>query len=121
MSQVFKNVFVNAKESTEDGGAIQIYAENISSLIDECIVDETLTDSRYVKIVISDQGKGIPDRIIRNIFDPYFSTKERGAQKGMGLGLKVAFSIVKQHGGYLVLKSKENIGTSVFIYLPATA
>jgi two-component system cell cycle sensor histidine kinase/response regulator CckA len=121
MNQVFKNVLINAKESTEDGGAIQIYAENISSLIDESIVAETLTDSQFVKIVISDQGEGIPDQIMPNIFDPYFTTKERGAQKGMGLGLTVALSIVQQHDGHMVVKSAEKNGTSVFIYLPAVA
>jgi two-component system cell cycle sensor histidine kinase/response regulator CckA len=121
MNQVFKNVLINAKESTEDDGAIQIYAENISSLIDESIVAETLTDSQFVKIVISDQGEGIPDQIMPNIFDPYFTTKERGAQKGMGLGLTVALSIVQQHDGHMVVKSAEKNGTSVFIYLPAVA
>ena len=118
MSQVFKNVLLNAKESMKEGGTVQIRAENISSLIDEDIVAETKADRRFVKIDITDQGTGISDQIMYNIFDPYFSTKDRGAQKGMGLGLTVASSIIKQHNGHMVIKSEENVGTSVYIYLP---
>ncbi len=121
MSQVFNNVLLNARESMKEVGVIQIRAENILSLIDEAIVGETLADRQFVKIEITDQGEGIPDKIMRNIFDPYFSTKERGAQKGMGLGLTVALSIVKQHDGHIVIKSEDTVGTSVYIYLPAAA
>ncbi len=121
MNQVFKNVLSNAKESMADGGAIQIHAENISSLIDESIGAATVTDRPFVKIVISDQGEGIPPQIVQNIFDPYFSTKERGAQKGMGLGLTVALSIVQQHDGHMVVTSEEKVGTSVCLYLPVAA
>ncbi len=118
--QVFRNVLLNARESMKNRKTIRICVENISSLIDEPIVDKPLTDSKFIKIVISDQGDGIPQQIIHNIFDPYFSTKERGAQTGMGLGLTVALSIVKQHDGHLVVNSEENVGTSVCIYLPVT-
>jgi PAS domain S-box-containing protein len=121
MIQVINNVLINAKESMKLGGKVKISAENISSLADESIVAETLFAKEFVKIVITDQGEGIPSQIMQNIFDPYFSTKERGAQKGMGLGLTVALSIVKQHDGYIVIKSEKNGGTSVYIYLPAVA
>jgi PAS domain S-box-containing protein len=119
MSPVFKNVLLNAKESMDGGGIIRIRIENISSLSDEAIVAETSTGTQFVKIVITDQGNGMPDSISQNIFDPYFSTKKRGAQKGMGLGLTVALSIVQQHNGQIVIKSEINVGTSVYIYLPA--
>jgi hypothetical protein len=52
--------------------------------------------------------------------DPYFSTKARGAQKGMGLGLSTVFSIVKKHNGFMFLESEKSAGTTVSIYLPAS-
>ena len=121
MGQVFKNVLLNAKESMEEGGVIQIRSENISSLKDEAIDTKSIAGKQFVKIVVTDQGKGISNQIMQNIFDPYFSTKERGAQKGMGLGLTVALSIVQRHDGHMVVKSGEKVGTSVCIYLPAAA
>jgi len=121
MGQVFKNVLLNAKESMEEGGVIQIRSENISSLKDEAIDTKSIAGKQFVKIVVTDQGKGISNQIMQNIFDPYFSTKERGPQKGMGLGLTVALSIVQRHDGHMVVKSGEKVGTSVCIYLPAAA
>ena len=121
IAQVFMNVLLNAKEAMPGGGNIQISAENIASINNENIVGDVAADSDFVKITITDQGKGIADHVMQNIFDPYFSTKERGVQKGMGLGLTVALSIVKQHDGYIVINSKENVGTSVHIYLPVAA
>ncbi|MCI5146884.1 MAG: PAS domain-containing sensor histidine kinase, partial [Candidatus Electrothrix sp. AR3] len=107
MSQVFKNMLLNAKEAMDERGTIKIRLENISSLLDEDILAAPITDKQFVKIVITDQGIGMSDMIKQNIFDPYFSTKQRGIQKGMGLGLTVAFSIIKEHEGYLVIKSKK--------------
>ena len=76
--------------------------------------------SPYVKISIEDQGPGIPEKDLINIFDPYFSTKEMGTQKGMGLGLAVSDSIVKKHDGLITVESKLGTGTTFSIYLPAS-
>ena len=80
----------------------------------------TLKNGKYVKISIEDQGPGIPDEDREKIFDPYFSTKEMGTQKGMGLGLAVSDSIVKQHDGLITVKSELGTGTILSIYLPAS-
>jgi len=93
MSQVFKNVLLNSKESMEKGGVVQVRAENVSPPIEKTILAETSEDSKFIKITITDQGKGIPAHVVENIFDPYFSTKDRGAQKGMGLGLTLHFQL----------------------------
>lgn len=119
IDKVFTNILVNAKESMQGGGRLDISAENISSLANEPLVTQVATDSKFVKIVISDTGTGIADNIRHNIFNPYFSTKERGADKGIGIGLSVALSIVERHEGHIVVDSAENVGTSVCIYLPA--
>ena len=72
-----------------------------------------------LKISIKDQGKGIPEEHLGRIFDPYFSTKERGVQKGMGMGLTTAYAVVEKHGGHIVVNSTTGVGTTVTIYLPA--
>jgi CheY-like chemotaxis protein len=70
-------------------------------------------------MTIADSGAGIPPDLLPRVFDPYFSTKQRGGQRGMGLGLTVARSIVEQHGGTLALASTVGVGTTVTLTLPA--
>ena len=69
----------------------------------------------YVEISIKDSGIGIPEKYIHRLFDPYFTTKE----KGSGLGLATSYSIIKNHGGLIDVKSKLGKGSTFFVYLPA--
>jgi len=117
MKQAIHNIAVNAQEAMSGKGAIQIYGENV--LIGETD-NLTLKNGKYVKITITDQGIGIPEENLTKIFDPYFSTKEMGADKGMGLGLSICHSIVEKHGGLITVESELGIGTVFFIYLPAS-
>ena len=71
-----------------------------------------------MKISIRDQGVGISEEDMSKIFDPYFSTKEMGVQKGMGLGLATASAIVRKHDGDMEINSQTGVGTTVDIYLP---
>lgn len=73
---------------------------------------------QYVYICVQDQGRGITKSDLGKIFDPYFSTKEMGAQKGMGLGLTVSHSIIKKHDGYIFVDSELGKGTKVSLFLP---
>jgi signal transduction histidine kinase len=68
----------------------------------------------FVKIVISDQGRGIPPHIVQKIFDPFFTTKP----KGIGLGLSITYQIIKQHGGTIKVESEWEKGASFVISLP---
>ena len=122
ISNIFKILLQNAKDAVEgrQNQEIQISAKNVSAVSKEKIASDVDIDKRFIHICISDKGRGISEDLMQKIFDPYFSTKDRGAQKGMGLGLAVAHSIIKQHDGFLVINSKEGVGTSVHIYLPAT-
>jgi hypothetical protein len=65
---------------------------------------------------IMDHGTGIPREHLSKIFDPYFTTKK----KGSGLGLSTSYSIVRSHGGHLMVESDMGIGTTFMIYLPAS-
>jgi signal transduction histidine kinase len=79
-----------------------------------------MKEGKYVKLSIKDQGVGIAEDNLERVFDPYFSTKERGSQKGMGLGLTVAYSIFKKRGGHVSLESERGVGTVLHLYIPVS-
>lgn len=114
--QALQNVFVNAKEAMPNGGTICLEANNVKVLEeDPAAKTQNLKLGNYVKITIHDEGVGISDKDFSSIFDPFFSTKEQGS----GLGLMTAHSIIKKHKGAILVESKEGVGTTVFVYLPA--
>jgi PAS domain S-box-containing protein len=113
ISQVLQNLILNAKQSMPDGGIIEIKAENITVDIESGI---PLTPGEYIKISISDTGKGIPENVQGKIFDPFFTTRS----EGNGLGLSSAYYIIKKHRGYITFESKEGEGTTFHVYLPAS-
>ena len=121
LNQVFQNLLLNALEAIEAGpGSIQ---GRISVRADNDIINPKnqfhLKPGNYVKVSIEDNGIGISAAIMEKLFDPYFSTKDRGIQKGMGLGLTLCYWIIKRHEGHIHLESEQGKGTSVIIYLPA--
>ena len=114
--QVIYNVTSNAQEAMAGKGTIRVSCKNVDMGVKDV---PTLKNGRHVKISIKDQGIGIPQESLAKIFDPYFSTKEMGAQKGVGLGLAIADSIIKKHDGVITVESQLGSGTTVSIYLPA--
>lgn len=118
MREVINNLIVNAKEGMPEGGEIEVSTQNVT-------MDEQnnmlLKPGKYIKISIKDTGTGISEKNLKKVFDPYFSTKEMGSQKGTGLGLAVAYSILKHHDGMIAVESKLGSGTTFNIYLPAAA
>ena len=116
IKRALTNILVNAKEAMNGKGKLIVTAENINLENDQL---PPLEAGKWVKITITDTGCGIPEKHIDKIFDPYFSTKERATKKGMGLGLTIAYSIIKSHGGKIFVNSEEGKGTEVEIYLPA--
>ncbi len=115
MSQVIQNLIINARQAMSAGGQIRIKSSNISTPEAE-IFPVLDPESKYIKTTISDDGPGIPADIIKQIFDPYFSTKE----KGSGLGLAISHSIISKHGGFIKAGSNSEGGTTFTIYLPVT-
>ncbi len=101
LNQVFMNLLVNAAQAIEKNGEIKII---------------TRSNKDHVNIVISDNGPGIPKENISKIFDPFFTTKEIG--KGTGLGLNVAYNIIKKHRGTIKVDSETGRGTTFMITLP---
>jgi PAS domain S-box-containing protein len=119
MGAVIRNVVKNAVEAMPDGGTLKIKAENLRAEDAKQGSGLILQPGVFVHISIQDQGNGIPEEHMDKIFDPYFSSKEMGVQKGMGLGLATAYAIIKQHGGHIQIDSPLGAGTTVNIYLPA--
>ena len=107
---------MNAKEAMPSGGLLKIQVRNLESIAKENV---PLAEGKYVKITFADNGAGISPENLSKIFDPYFTTKEMGSQKGMGLSLTVSQSIIKKHNGIITAESKAGEGTMFHMYLPA--
>jgi PAS domain S-box-containing protein len=108
MHQVFLNLFLNAIQAMPTGGELKIEANPILSTSAEGF------KQNFIKVVISDTGRGIPPHIVHKIFDPFFTTKP----KGVGLGLSITYQIIKKHGGTIKVESQWEKGTSFIINLP---
>jgi CheY-like chemotaxis protein len=116
IGQVLRNLVLNAREAMPHGGVVAIRAENVVLSDYE---QPSLPRGDYVRVSITDHGAGIADDVLPKIFDPYFSTKQRGHQKGMGLGLTICHSVILKHAGAIAVESKVGVGTTFHIYLPA--
>ena len=112
ISQVLHNLIMNADEAMPEGGVIKVEAQNEVQPEDTA----TLGQGKYIRISIEDQGVGISQKFLSRIFDPYFTTK----QKGSGLGLATAYSIVMRHNGAIDVESEVGVGTTFSIWLPAS-
>jgi signal transduction histidine kinase/CheY-like chemotaxis protein len=119
IDQVFNNLFINAAQAMPHGGTLTVSSENIDvgpSQSRTFRLPASLGEGEYVRVVVSDEGEGIPSENMGKIFDPYFTTKD----KGSGLGLTIAYSVVNRHKGALTVDSSVGRGTAVSVYLPAS-
>ncbi len=112
ISQVIHNLVLNADHAMPEGGTITIRCGNVRVHAQAAI---PLPAGNYVMITVEDRGVGIPREHLAKIFDPYFTTK----QKGSGLGLAMTYSIIKKHGGHIAVESTLGKGTTFHVYLPA--
>ncbi|MDH4222547.1 MAG: ATP-binding protein [candidate division Zixibacteria bacterium] len=103
LRQVFHNLFMNSLESVENDGEIQVKLENIER-----------EGNNFIQVVIQDNGGGIPEENLGNIFNPFYTTKE----KGIGLGLSMVKKIIDLHKGKIEVKSEPGKGTAFSIFLP---
>lgn len=113
ISQVINNLTINALQAMPEGGVLEVKAENY---IIGGETDLPLKQGDYVKLSFKDNGIGISKGYIDKIFDPYFTTKQRGS----GLGLATTYSIIQKHEGHIFVESSLGLGTTFSIYLPAS-
>ncbi|MBV5338931.1 MAG: ATP-binding protein, partial [Deltaproteobacteria bacterium] len=115
IQQVIGSLVANACEAMPQGGSLYVSASTATLTAENAL---KLTPGQYLHVIFKDTGNGIPQKILPKIFDPYFSTKEMGRQKGMGLGLALCHSIIKSHKGHILAESVPGEGTRIHIYLP---
>ncbi|MFH1499888.1 MAG: ATP-binding protein [Verrucomicrobiota bacterium] len=109
--QVFMNLMINASDAMNQKGTL-----TIESRLN--VVKSTVTaDRRFVEVVFTDTGCGIPKEILERLFDPFFTTK--GPTVGTGLGLSICYGIVRRHDGNIIVNSKPGEGATFKISLPA--
>ncbi|MSN25481.1 MAG: PAS domain S-box protein [Geobacter sp.] len=114
ISQVFNNLIINAVQAMPDGGIISIRVSNFR--IGQINNPYAVPVGAYVRIILDDEGRGIPSENLKNIFDPYFTTKSGGS----GLGLASVQSIISKHGGHISVSSSIGSGTTFEILLPTS-
>jgi PAS domain S-box-containing protein len=117
IEQVLLNLLINARDAMPDGGKIFLKTQNLYLNYEACKNYQNVTGGNFVEIVVKDTGSGIHKDIQRNIFNPFFTTKEE--EKGTGLGLATVERIVKSHRGFVEVFSKYGEGATFKIYLPA--
>ncbi len=113
ISQVVQNLVANAIQAMPRGGTVSVMSDNLH-LVEGDV--PTLEAGRYLRIEVVDTGVGIPEGELESIFDPFFTTKKGSS----GLGLATAFSIVRSHGGAIVVHSQPDQGSRFSVYLPAS-
>ena len=115
--QVLMNLCTNAKHAMRrEGGTLEVSLTEVALQSDQSAAFFHLDPGRFLKLTVSDTGHGIPHDITERLFDPYFTTKEKG--EGTGLGLSVVHGIVTEHGGAIEVSSEVGTGTAFHIFLP---
>ena len=116
IEQVLMNLVTNARDAMQNGGYVYIETQ-LTVLDDEAAkARELRKPGTYALITVTDSGMGMDQNTKERIFDPFFTTKEVG--KGTGLGLAMAYGIVKQHSGCIEVESEVGRGTTIKVYLP---
>jgi CheY-like chemotaxis protein len=116
LEQVLMNLVTNARDAMSQGGSLAIRTEQIT-LRDDFIANHGYgKPGRYALLSVSDTGTGMDEDTRKKIFEPFFTTKAVG--RGTGLGLAVAYGIIKDHDGYITVHSEPGAGTTFKLFLP---
>jgi signal transduction histidine kinase len=115
LEQVLLNIVINSKDAMPNGGKLTMKTF-VTDIVNGNFEYHYLKPGKYATIQISDTGEGMDEATLSHIFEPFFTTKP--VDKGIGLGLSTAYSIIKAHRGYIIAESVLNKGSTFTIYLP---
>ena len=117
LQSIFLNLGINAVHAMPNGGTLSISTGLIDIDEDFCRTSQfELLPGRFLEIIIKDTGCGIPEEALAKIFEPFYTTREKG--KGTGLGLSTVYGMIKQHAGAILVESELNVGTRFQLLLP---
>ncbi|MCG5052016.1 MAG: response regulator [Myxococcales bacterium] len=116
LDQVFMNLCVNARDAMPEGGRLRLETEAVVINGRYARIHPWAKAGRFVLVTVCDSGVGMAPEVVERVFEPFFSTKKERA--GTGLGLAVAYGIVRQHGGMIQCASTLGAGTTFKVYLP---
>jgi two-component system cell cycle sensor histidine kinase/response regulator CckA len=119
LQQVLLNLVVNSRDAMPAGGCIGIELSRITIPTGGPSPVADMPAGAWVLLSVSDTGSGMPPEVLQHAFEPFFTTKEQG--KGAGLGLAQVYGLIKQHDGFIDVRSAVGRGTTFSIYLPASA
>ena len=116
--QLIMNLIVNAREAMPMGGMLTLEA-GADYFVEGDLPHPDAQPGFYHYVRVADTGVGMTPELLHKIFEPFFTTK--GTKKATGLGLSTAYAIVKQRGGFILVKSQPKVGTSFYCYFPAVS
>jgi two-component system cell cycle sensor histidine kinase/response regulator CckA len=116
LQQITMNLTINARDSMRGGGTLTFKVDRVEVEPGETPPERGMHPGEWARILVSDTGHGIKEDAIPHIFEPFFTTK--GPGEGTGLGLSQVYGLIKQHDGFIDVKSKIGVGTTFIIHLP---
>ncbi len=116
VDQILANLVINARDATDDFGTVNLSTKNVTLDKRKAKTIPDAVPGDYVLLSVSDTGCGMDKEALEHLFEPFYTTKEQG--KGTGLGMATVYGIVRQNNGFITVRSKQEKGTTVNIYLP---
>lgn len=118
VEQIIVNLCVNARDAMPGGGRLSLETKVVEFPRNTPLPHAEANHGQYVRLSVSDTGHGMNEETLSRVFEPFFTTKDKG--KGTGLGLATVYGIVKQHQGWIDVRSAEGKGTTFQIYFPVS-